>query len=138
MTTEKKERLSAKDALTENQSAAEAIRQKRAAEAEAERLRKIENDRWLRSEGLQRELDRIDEKIAEKTKEGKDRKLVVALDYKNDNGTIVAELALADLESRGYRVDMKSDWIPAYRGSCDDGYAYAHDAYLETYLTIQW
>lgn len=137
MTEEKKERLLAKEALAENLAAAETIRQKALEKAEADRKRKIEHDNWLRTTALQNELDRIDAQIAEKTKEGKDRKLVTST-FNNSNGELLSSLIKPDLESRGYAVQVDSRWVEAYRGSSDDGYAYAHDAYNEWTLTIKW
>ena len=98
-----------------------------------EEKRALENERYLIEVATPREIALIEEKIANNL-----LKREISFATHEHGGIAVAKILATRLRSRGFVVSVRQKLIPEYRGSGEDGYAYARDAYWETYLNISW
>lgn len=78
-----------------------------------------------------RVVDEIKKKILERIM---DRDLIHRSDCQEKCAKEVVRLLRAD----GYIVSMGSMWVPAYEGSNDDNYAYAHAGYWAHDIAVRW
>lgn len=129
------ERLTAAAALAETNAAREADRLAAEEKRQQNRLAEERHLKWIEETVVPETLTKIDEEIR---KHIRDRGFNFILSQTNSSGRHLAKLVMPDLQGRGYMVRMLEQHISEYRGSADDGYAYAHGPYTQISLSINW
>ena len=96
-----------------------------------------EHENQLKTEGLKFVLERCLKKIEQAAKFDGARHINFITGNDGD-GLILNPLLANLLRAKKFKIIESSRYIESYSGSADDGFAYAHDAYVEYSLHITW